>query len=94
MAQSKYMKAVLAIATASAQVEKIMMVHIDVKNESIDWDPIFSDASNTSGTRALVTWAYCLWTNEIRNNPFELAHLLDDHHREKLLEAVSVWLSA
>ncbi|OQW48513.1 MAG: hypothetical protein A4S09_04870 [Proteobacteria bacterium SG_bin7] len=92
MAQSKYMKAVLTIATASLHTKKLMLTHIDVENESINWEPIFSDPAITSGTRALVMWAYSLWTNEIRINPFDSVHSLDDSHRRKLLEAISVWL--
>jgi hypothetical protein len=86
------MKAVLVIATAGPVVGRIMSPHIDSATESIDWEPIFLDPGNTSGTRALITWAYSLWTNELRGNPFEAAHSLDEQHRLKLIEAIKVWL--
>ena len=93
---SKYLRAVLILATANPTVQTIMLPHIDMDTESINWAPIFSSPANTSGTRALAEWAYCLWTNEIRNgrNPFDAAHSLDNSGRLKLLEAIAIWLEA
>lgn len=91
---SKYLRAVLVLATANPTVQAIMLPHIDVNTESVNWPPIFSSPANTSGTRALAEWTYCVWTNEIRNgrNPFDAAHLLDNGGRLKRLEAIAIWL--
>lgn len=88
---STQMRAVLTILSADSYLMKTVGPHINLNTETIHWDPIFKFPW-CSGHRACVTWAYSLWTDEIRSraNPFDAALNLSPKLQMALLKALSI----
>ena len=88
---SNEMRAVLKIVQADRFLEELVMPHIDVGNDSIDWDRIFKNHF-CSGHRAAISFAYSVWTDQIRPraNPIEAAYSMDDTLKVACLRALAI----
>lgn len=88
---SVQMRAVLLIFEADSYLKKSILPFIDIHNESIRWDQIFK-MSFGSGHRAAVTFAYSIWTDEIRenSNPFEAALSMSIGLQQACLKALAL----
>ena len=90
-APSMQMRAVLHIASADPVLEAMLMPHFDLKNEAIDWTPIFKLAL-CKNHRSAVLIAFCVWTDRARSktNPFELAMEMEQTLKRACLEALAI----
>lgn len=88
---SVQMRAVLLIFEADPYLKKSVFPFINIQNESIRWDQIFR-MSFGSGHRAAVTFAYSIWTDEIRenSNPFEAALSMSVGLQQACLKALAL----
>jgi hypothetical protein len=89
--QSTQMRAVLMVLDADPYLKSAALPFVDVTRESINWEPIFKTASG-SGHRAAVTWAYALWTDEVRakTNPFDGALSLSPALQKAVLQTLAI----
>jgi hypothetical protein len=88
---STQMRAVLMIMEADSYLKKAVLPFVDVNRESINWEPIFK-MSFGSGHKAAVTWAYAIWTDEVRakSNPFDGALSLSPALQKAVLQALAL----
>ena len=90
-APSTQMRAVLHIISADSSLESVVMPHIDLNEESIDWKPIFKLPLSTGHmTAALV--AYSMWTDRVRTktNFLATATSMDQTLQQACLEAIAM----
>ncbi len=62
---SPQMCAVLRIVTAEQFLSDAVFRYINIQNDSIDWEPIFSLDLGT-GFRAAIDIAYAVWTDRLK----------------------------
>jgi len=62
---SQQMCAVLILLSADASLMKSVESFINLNTETINWDEIFKIPFG-SGHRAAISWAYGVWTDEMR----------------------------
>jgi hypothetical protein len=88
---SAQMRAVLMILEADSYLKKTVLPFVDVNRESINWEPIFKMPFG-SGHKAAVTWAYAVWTDEVRmkSNPFDGALSLSPALQRAVLQALAL----
>lgn len=86
---SNEMKAVLEILNADSFLMKAAKPHIDFENESIYWDKIFQNSFG-SGYRGALLFAYSMWTDEVRANPFEMAFSMSPKLQIAVLKAMAL----
>ena len=84
------MRAVLKVFSADEYLMKIVEPYLDLKNDSIKWEPILKFPWS-SGHRACVVWAYGLWTDDVREraNPFDSALSLSPKLQIAVLKALA-----
>lgn len=73
---SQQMHAVLTILNSNEEFLSRVQSHINLENESIDWDQIFKQ-SWSSGQRGVLAWAYNLWRDEYQKGINSFASALD-----------------
>jgi hypothetical protein len=88
---SPQMCAVLPIITADQFLSDAVFRHIDIQNDSIEWDPIFSLNLGT-GFRAAIQFAYAAWTDRIKPDSqlFEDALSMDPELQRACLKAIGM----
>ncbi len=79
---SRQLRAVLAIVQADPELERLVMPHISLETESINWEKIYPIALS-SGQEAVVTWCFNIWTDRYRPrvNSFDAVLNLDDRFK-------------
>jgi len=80
---------VLLIVSADFYLQQSTMKFISIEDQTVKWDALFRLPLNESH-RAAITWAYCIWKNEIPggNNPFLMASKMDPEMKKVILEAL------
>ena len=88
---SAQFRAVLLIVQADSELEKLVMPHISLETESINWGKIYS-LEFSSGHKAAITWCFNLWTDRYRPRvgSFDAALSLDDHFKQAVLQALGI----
>jgi hypothetical protein len=88
---SVQMRAVLLILKADPRLMDSVWPFINLKTETIFWDEIFKMAFG-SGHRAAVTWAYSIWTDELRPsaNCFDAALSMTPDLQQAVLQALAL----
>lgn len=88
---STQMKCVLLILEADKYLKDSVLPFIDLKAESINWDPILKMPFG-SGHRAAVTWMYGLWVDKLpsRRDPFESAFSMSPRLQVAALKALAL----
>lgn len=88
---SAQLRAVLLIVQADPELEQLVMPHISLETESIDWQKIYS-ITFCSGHKAAITWCFNLWTDRYRPrvNSFDAALSLDGHFKKAVLQALGL----
>ena len=88
---STQMQAVLLILNADPNLMERVRSFINVESETISWDPLLKMGLG-SGHRAAITWAYGVWTDELRpeSNPFDAALSLDPKLQVAVLKALGL----
>ena len=86
---SKEVLSVLLIVSADFYLQQSAMKFISIEDQTIKWDALFRLPLNESHKAAL-TWAYCIWKNEIPSggNPFVMASSMDSELKKVILEAL------
>ncbi|HEY8270423.1 MAG TPA: hypothetical protein VIG33_06000 [Pseudobdellovibrionaceae bacterium] len=88
-APSIEMKAVLEILNADSFLMESVMPFIDFQNENIYWDQIFKNSFG-SGHRGALLFAYAIWTDEVRSNPFDAAFSMGPKLQIAVLKAMAL----
>ena len=83
--------AVLLIFSADAELRMKALPHVDIENESIDWDAIWNGCLG-GGHTAAVVWAKAIWCDEVatKSDPFERAFAMGPQLQSKVLEALRI----
>jgi hypothetical protein len=86
---SAQLRAVLLIVQADPELERLVMPHISLETESINWEKIYS-ATFCTGHKAAITWCFNLWTDRYRPrvNSFDAALGLDSRFKTAVLQAI------
>ncbi|MGZ3786820.1 MAG: hypothetical protein ACXVC3_19945 [Bdellovibrio sp.] len=66
-----------------------VMPFIDFQGENIYWDQIFKNSFG-SGHRGALLFAYAIWQNEVRSNPFEAAFNMSPKLQMAVLKALAL----
>ncbi len=88
---SQQMRAILTIFNADPNLMALVNPFIDLRNETISWDPIYK-LGLCSGHRGAVGFAYSLWTDEIRarSTMFDNALGMNPVLQAAILEAICI----
>ena len=80
---------VMLIVSADFYLQQSTRQHISIENQSINWDALFK-LPLTDSHKAALTWAYCIWKNEMPDgcNPFSMASTLEPKLKKVILEAL------
>ena len=91
---SSELKAVLHIVTSSDELKRKVLPHINIQNESIDWDGIFKN-DFCGGHQAAVVFAKAIWCDAVttKSDPFDRAFTMDLFLRKTVVEALAIVLS-
>jgi hypothetical protein len=86
---STQMKAVVAIFAANQELTNFIGKEVNLSNESIDWESIFS-TQLSSGLRAACEWAFAVWRDEIQANCnlFDASLSMDAELKAAILRAL------
>lgn len=86
---SPQMRAVLAVFSYDPLLTDFIGTAVDLKNESVNWDRIFSSRLNPA-QHAACLWAYGLWADCLKDqtNVFEAALSMDTNLRTAVLRAL------
>lgn len=92
---SREILSVLLIVSADFYLQQSTRQYISIEDQTVKWDALFRLPLNESHKAAL-TWAYCIWKNEIPsgNNPFVMASNMDSEMKKVILEALKFSWSA
>jgi hypothetical protein len=92
---SREILSVLLIVSADFYLQQSTRQYISIEDQTINWDALFRLPLNESHKAAL-TWAYCIWKNEIPigSNPFVMASLMEPEMKKVILEALKFSWSA
>ena len=88
---SAQLRAVLLIVQADPHLEQLVMPHISLETESINWEKIYS-IEFCPGHKAAITWCFNLWTDRYRPrvNSFDAALSLESHFKQAVLHALGL----
>ena len=88
---SPQMCAVLRIITAEQVLSDAVFRYIDIQNDRIEWEPIFSLDLGT-GFRAAIQFAYAVWTDQLKpgNQLFEDSLNMSPELQRACLKAVGI----
>jgi hypothetical protein len=80
---------VLLIVSADFYLQQSTKQFISIENQTVNWDALFK-LPLTDSHKAALTWAYCIWKNEIPSdcNPFSMAATLEPPLKKVILEAL------
>lgn len=86
---SREILSVLLIVSADFYLQQSTKQYISVEDQTINWAALFRLPLNDSHKAAL-TWAYCIWKNEIPSgsNPFVMASSMEPEMKKVILEAL------
>lgn len=88
---STRLHAVITIVQADPELERLVMPHICLSTEAIDWQKIYS-VPFSDHQKAAITWCLHLWADRVKPKP-ELSHAipkLENHLRRAVLQAVGL----
>jgi hypothetical protein len=88
---SRELRAVLHIVTSDAELKRKVVPHINIQNESIDWDAIFENDFG-GGHMAAVVFSKAIWCDAIttKSDPFDRAFAMDLPLRKTVIEALAI----
>ncbi len=88
---SVQMRAVLFILNADPHLMNSVWPFLNLETETIFWDEIFKIPFG-SGNRAGASWAYCIWTDELRPraNCFDAALSMTPNLQAAVLQALAL----
>ena len=88
---SRELTAVLHIVTSDAELKRKVLPHINIQNESIDWDSVFKN-DFCGGHQAAVVFAKAIWCDAIttKSDPFDRAFAMDLPLRKTVIEALVI----
>ena len=80
---------VLLIVSADFYLQQSTKQYINIENQTVNWDALFK-LPLTESHKAVLTWAYCIWKNEIPSgcNPFLMATSMEPELKKVILEAL------
>ena len=86
---SREILSVLLIVSADFYLQQSTKLYISIEEQTVNWDALFKLPLNESHKAAL-TWAYCIWKNEIPSlsNPFVMASAMEPEMKKVILEAL------
>lgn len=89
--RSVQMRALLLILEADSNLLKSVETFINFDTETIYWQQILKIPFG-SGHRAAITWAYGIWTDEVRpnSNCFDAAHSMTPNLQAGVLKALAL----
>lgn len=88
---STELRAVCHIVLSDPELKRKVFPHINLENESIDWDKIFSHDFG-SGHLAALTFAKAIWCDRVatKGDPFDRAFSMSQCLRHTVLEALAI----
>jgi hypothetical protein len=92
---SKEILSILLVASADPYLQQMTKSFICITEQTVKWDALFK-LPLTESHKAAITWAYCIWKNEIPQgcNPFLMSSLMSPELKKVILEALKFrWLS-
>ena len=80
---------VLLIVSADFYLQQSTRPFIDIADQTVNWKALFK-LPLTDSHKAALTWAHCIWRNEIPEgcNPFAMASSMEPELRKVILEAL------
>ena len=89
---SRQMRAVLTILATDPELDRITSRFVDIKNDSIQWKPIF-DSAMSSGQRCALSWARALWCEQLPVNAdyimLDAVHNLEPRLKGAIVKAIA-----
>ncbi len=80
---------VLLIVSADFYLQQSTRPFINIAEQTVDWPALFK-LPLTDSHKAAVTWAHCIWKNEMPagGNPFVMASAMEPSLKKVILEAL------